>query len=218
MKTVGLVVEYNPLHNGHKHHFEAAKEATGADACVIVMSGNFLQRGEPALVSKRARTEMALLLGVDLVIELPVPFATANAELFAHGAISLLDRLGVVDAVCFGSESGDISWMHPLAAALAIEPIAFREQLKLNLSNGLAYPLAYAQAASQYMQKYGFDEIPLNQPNNILGFNYVLSLKTSPKPHGSCHDSTKKSRLPPTDDHGRENRQCHRSAQITLGR
>lgn len=177
MKTVGLVVEYNPLHNGHRHHFEAAKEATGADACVVVMSGNFLQRGEPALVSKRARAEMALLLGVDLVIELPVPFATANAELFAHGAISILDRLGIVDAVCFGSESGDISWMHPLAEALAVEPLEFQEQLKMNLSSGLAYPLAYAQAASRYMQKYGLDKIPLDQPNNILGFNYVLSLK-----------------------------------------
>ncbi|MGD8190157.1 nucleotidyltransferase [Brevibacillus ginsengisoli] len=177
MKTVGLVVEYNPLHNGHKLHFEAAKEATGADSCVIVMSGNFLQRGEPALVSKRARAEMALRLGVDLVIELPLPFATANAELFAHGAISILDRLGVVDSVCFGSESGEISWMHPLAEALAIEPLEFQEHLKMNLSNGLAYPLAYAQAATRYMQKFGFNQIPLDQPNNILGFNYVLALK-----------------------------------------
>lgn len=177
MKTVGLVVEYNPLHNGHKYHFEAAKEKTGADACVIVMSGNFLQRGEPALLHKRARAEMALRLGVDLVIELPVIYATSNAEMFAHGAISILDRLGVVDAICFGSESGSIDWMHTLAKHLAIEPASFKEILKEKLDQGNAYPIAYAQAASQYMQALGFSETPLDQPNNILGFNYLLALE-----------------------------------------
>lgn len=177
MKTVGLVVEYNPLHNGHKHHFEEAMKAAKADACVIVMSGNFLQRGEPALVSKWARTEMALRLGIDLVIELPVAFATANAEMFAHGAISLLDRLGVVDAICFGSESGEIGWMQSLAEYLAVEPPEFQNPLKTNLSQGLAYPIAYAQAASQCMRNKGFAQMPLEQPNNILGLNYLLALR-----------------------------------------
>lgn len=177
MKTVGLVVEYNPLHNGHKYHFEAAKEKTGAEACVIVMSGNFLQRGEPALLHKRARAEMALRLGIDLVIELPLVFATSNAEMFAHGAISLLDRLGVVDAICFGSESGDIDWMHTLAKHLAIEPESFKQILKDKLSQGNSYPIAYAQAATQYMQSLGYSETPLDQPNNILGFNYLLALE-----------------------------------------
>ncbi len=177
MKTVGLVVEYNPLHNGHLYHFQEAKRVTGADACVIVMSGNFLQRGEPALVSKWARAEMALAVGVDLVLELPVPFATATAELFAHGAISLLDRLGVVDCICFGSESGELVWLDRLATLLATEPAAFSAALKDGLSTGMAYPTAYAQAATRLMQAEGYGELALDQPNNILGLNYLLSLK-----------------------------------------
>ncbi|MBO8162385.1 MAG: nucleotidyltransferase [Brevibacillus sp.] len=177
MRTVGLVVEYNPLHNGHQYHFRAAKQAANADACVAVMSGNFLQRGEPALVSKWARAEMALHMGIDLVIELPVPFATANAEIFALGAISLLDRLGVVDAVCFGSESGEIGWMRELAKALAVEPPVFSERVKAGLSAGLSYPLAYARAAQAYMRRLGYDQVPIDQPNNILGLNYLLALE-----------------------------------------
>ncbi|WP_232696987.1 nucleotidyltransferase [Brevibacillus daliensis] len=176
MKTVGLIVEYNPLHNGHKLHYERAKETAQADASIAVMSGNFLQRGEPAIVSKWARTEMALSLGIDLVIELPVPFATANAELFAHGAVSILDRLGVVDAVCFGSESGDIDWMIQAARLLAHEPPAFSAILKEGLDIGLPYPKAYAQAAASYLGTQGINDVALDQPNNILGFNYLLSL------------------------------------------
>ena len=108
MKAVGVIVEYNPFHNGHAHHLHAAKEAAKADIVIAVMSGNFLQRGEPALVSKWYRTKMALLGGVDIVIELPYQFATQKAETFANGAISILDAIGC-HALCFGSESGDIS-------------------------------------------------------------------------------------------------------------
>ncbi|UFJ42068.1 nucleotidyltransferase [Brevibacillus humidisoli] len=177
MRTVGLVVEYNPLHNGHHYHLEAARQAAGADACVAVMSGNFLQRGEPALVSKWARAEMALRVGIDLVIELPVPYATANAEVFAHGAISLLDRIGVVDAICFGSESGDIEWMRILAKTLAVEPPEFSQALREELSQGLSYPHAYARAVSRYMSNLGYENVPIDQPNNILGLNYLLALE-----------------------------------------
>jgi len=182
MKTVGLVVEYNPLHNGHRYHFEQAKLATGAEACVIVMSGNFLQRGEPAVVSKWARTEMALRQGIDLVIELPVPFATATAEIFALGAVSILHRLGVVDSICFGSESGDINWMKTLAKALAEEPAEFSRELKEGLSAGLAYPSAYARAATNYMRSQGYQELALDQPNNILGLQYLLALERLQSP------------------------------------
>ncbi|WP_019120493.1 nucleotidyltransferase [Brevibacillus massiliensis] len=182
MKTVGLIVEYNPFHNGHLHHFTAAKAAVGADACVAVMSGNFLQRGEPAIVSKWARAEMALSVGIDLVIELPVPFACANAEIFAHGAVSILDRLGVVDFLCFGSESGELEWMRLLAKTLADEPAAFTRYLKAGLAEGLAYPVAYAAAAGQLMQDMGFGRIPIDQPNNILGLNYLLALERQSSP------------------------------------
>lgn len=108
MKTVGLIVEYNPLHNGHVYHFQQSKQLAQADAVVVVMSGSFLQRGEPALVSKWARTEMALAMGADVVIELPVAYASQAAEWFAFGAVSALESTGVVDALCFGSESGDL--------------------------------------------------------------------------------------------------------------
>src|SRR3954464_13999407 len=107
MKSVGLIVEYNPFHNGHAYHLEMAKKAAGADIVIAVMSGNFLQRGEPSLVSKWYRTKMALLNGVDIVFELPYRFAVQKAETFANGAISILDA-ACCESVCFGSESGNL--------------------------------------------------------------------------------------------------------------
>ena len=107
MKAVGVIVEYNPFHYGHAYHLKKAKEITGAEVVIAAMSGNFLQRGEPALVSKWVRTEMALKGGVDLVFELPYTFAVQKADTFAKGAVSLLDLAGC-DAICFGSESGNI--------------------------------------------------------------------------------------------------------------
>jgi predicted nucleotidyltransferase len=174
MKVVGLIVEYNPLHNGHLLHFQQSKQKTNADATVAVMSGYFLQRGEPAMVGKWARAEMALALGIDLVLELPTAYCTQNAELFAFGAISTLHSLGIVDYVCFGSESGEITWIESLAEFLNMEPEAFKIKIKQNLSLGLSYPKAYADAVSSLLN------IPDNaaqQPNNILGLNYVLALK-----------------------------------------
>ncbi len=107
MKAVGVIVEYNPFHNGHAYHIKKAKEITDAEIVIAVMSGNFLQRGEPALVSKWVRTEMALKGGVDIVFELPYTFAVQKADTFASGAVSLFDTAGC-DSICFGSESGNI--------------------------------------------------------------------------------------------------------------
>ncbi|RKD24163.1 hypothetical protein BEP19_07080 [Ammoniphilus oxalaticus] len=174
MKVVGLIVEYNPLHNGHLYHYQEAIKATQADACVAVMSGNFLQRGEPAIVSKWARTKMALAIGVDLVIELPTAYCTQNAEVFAFGAVSALHSLGVVDSICFGSESGSTDWLEELAQKLANEPASFKQELKQGLSEGLPYPSAYANAAAN-LANVSIDD--LNKPNNILGLNYILALK-----------------------------------------
>lgn len=174
MSVVGLVVEYNPLHNGHLYHIQQSLKTTGADACVAVMSGNFLQRGEPAVVGKWARTQMALELGIDLVLELPTAYCTQNAELFAYGAVSTLHSLGIVDTICFGSESGDISWIHSLADYLLEEPVPFKETMKGNLRAGLSYPKAYAAAISSLL---GIPENIIGQPNNILGLNYVLAIK-----------------------------------------
>ena len=108
MKIVGLIAEYNPFHNGHRYHIEQAKEITGADHVIVVMSGNYVQRGVPAIMPKRMRCEAALKAGASLVLELPVCYSTASAESFAFGAVSILDKLGCVDAICFGSECGSI--------------------------------------------------------------------------------------------------------------
>src|SRR5690625_4997497 len=143
MKTVVLIVEYNPLHNGHVFHFQQAKKKTSADAVVAVMSGNFMQRGEPALIDKWARTEMALNMGIDLVIELPIAFATQPAEWFAFGAISALDATGVVDTLCFGSESGELTWLEDLAKVLYDEPSELKVRLQHELETGASYPSAY---------------------------------------------------------------------------
>ena len=104
MKIVGLIAEYNPFHNGHEYHIQKAKEVTGADTVIVVMSGNFVQRGAPAIMPKHLRAKVALKSGASLVLELPVCFATGSAEYFAQGAVALLDSLGCVDALCFGSE------------------------------------------------------------------------------------------------------------------
>ena len=109
MKTVGLITEYNPFHNGHLYHIERARELTGADRVVIVMSGDYVQRGTPALLSKHSRAHMALLNGASAICELPVCYASGSAEFFAQGAISILEGLGCIDTLCFGSECGELS-------------------------------------------------------------------------------------------------------------
>ena len=130
MKVVGLIAEYNPFHNGHEYHIEKAKEITGADAVVVVMSGDFVQRGTPAIMPKRMRTRSALMCGADLVIELPVCYATGTAEQFAYGAVSILDKLGFIDCICFGSECADIDSMQEIAQLLLHESIDYNEMLQ----------------------------------------------------------------------------------------
>ena len=119
MKVTGIIAEYNPFHKGHAYHIQKAKELTGADYIIVVMSGDFTQRGMPAILDKYTRARMALACGADLVLELPVRFACASAEFFAGGAVSLLDRLGVVDSLCFGSECGDAGLLQKAASVLA---------------------------------------------------------------------------------------------------
>ncbi|GMX62215.1 nucleotidyltransferase [Paenibacillus elgii] len=175
MSTVGLVVEYNPLHNGHYYHFQQSKKVTGADSAICIMSGNFLQRGEPAVVNKWARAEMALRMGADLVLELPVAYSTQPAEWFAFGAVSALDATGLVDSLCFGSESGDIGWLEAVADVLQDEPAPLRELLQQELKAGVPYPAAYSRAVAQLMP--GANESELAKPNNTLGLHYLIALR-----------------------------------------
>lgn len=177
MKTVGIIAEYNPFHNGHAYQIAKAKERTGADYAVVVMSGNFVQRGQPAVMEKSLRTEAALLCGADIVIELPVHYATASAEYFASGAVALLDRLGSVDALCFGSECGDIDRLSELADAFLTEGDAFKTILKKRLKEGVSYPQARNDALGAVCPQF-MPLLPLlKHPNNILGLEYLKALK-----------------------------------------
>ena len=144
MKTVGIIAEYNPFHNGHAYHIRKAKELTGADYCVVVMSGNFVQRGAPALMDKHMRAECALRNGADLVLELPVCYAISSAEHFARSAVALLDRLGVVDSLCFGSECGDIRVLTGFAQALTDESPVFKKTLNQEIRTGHTYQIGRA--------------------------------------------------------------------------
>ncbi|MFC5649052.1 nucleotidyltransferase [Paenibacillus solisilvae] len=180
MRTVGLIVEYNPFHNGHLYHLQQSRKITESDAVVAVMSGHFLQRGEPALLNKWTRAEMALRGGCDLVIELPVAYSTQAAEWFAFGAVKLLAATGVVDALCFGSEAGDIGPLRRIARMLAHEPESFGRLMADTLAAGVSYPAAYSEAVRRFMSAAGDDEAAafgLSQPNNTLGLHYLLALE-----------------------------------------
>ena len=139
-KVIGIIAEYNPFHGGHKFQIEEAKKRTGADWCVAAMSGDFVQRGEPAVYSKYLRTRMALSCGADLVVELPSAFAVSSAEDFAACGVALLTGLGAVDVLCFGSEDGDISRIQKAAGILAQEGGDFSSLLSLGLRSGLSWP------------------------------------------------------------------------------
>lgn len=184
MRTLGVVVEYNPMHNGHVYHLHQSKKITDTDAVVAVMSGHFLQRGEPSLADKWSRTEMALANGVDLVIELPVAYTVQPAEWFSFGAVATLQATGVVDALCFGSELGLMAPFLQVADVLAGEPIGFTDKLQEQLKAGLTYPAAYAEAAGHAIEHCTSNHAAsldvrnwIGHPNNSLGLHYVMSLR-----------------------------------------
>ena len=168
MKVTGIIAEYNPFHKGHEYQIKKARELTDADYVVVVMSGDFTQRGAPALLDKYTRARMALACGADLVLELPVRYACASAEFFAGGAVSILDGLGVVDYLCFGSESGDTEKIAASAHALlsAEKDDEYRRRIRQNQKEGLSYPAARAKALNLSDET---DAQYWTLPNNILG-------------------------------------------------
>lgn len=183
MNLLGLIVEYNPFHNGHLYHLNESKKITNATHTIAVMSGNFMQRGTPALLDKFTRAEMAVRNGVDLVVELPTLYACQSAEIFAHGGISLLNSLNCVKSICFGSEIGDIDILYLISKILIDEPIDFKIKLKDYLDKGLPFPKARASALFYYITEnklYDTSEEDLlnmlNSPNNILGIEYIKSI------------------------------------------
>lgn len=179
---LGIVSEYNPFHNGHLMHLQKSKELTHTDFTIAVMSGNFVQRGDTSIVDKWTKAEMALKSGVDLVIELPTLYAISSAENFADGAIKILNSLGIVDYVSFGSEIGEITPLDDVASVLYKEPKEFSSLITRQLRSGLSYPKARELAIQMYFgssQKY---TDVLENPNNILGIEYLKSLKRLKSP------------------------------------
>lgn len=174
MKTVGIIAEYNPFHKGHAYHIQKAKEAAGADFVVVAMSGNFVQRGAPAIIDKYTRTKMALDGGADLVFELPVPFATAAAPIFAEAGVSLFHHLGCVDALCFGSESGDINSLIATARILMEEPPNYKLLLQHFLKEGNSYPKSVQMAVRSLSNEPG-SELSAS-PNDTLAIEYIKAL------------------------------------------
>ena len=175
MKIIACIAEYNPLHLGHRKHFEYMKKVLNADKIIVLMSGNFSQRGEPTILNKFLRAKHAIIAGADLVIELPTVFATSNAENFAFGACSIIDKLGCVDGLCFGVESGDKQSYIDLASRMNNETKEFKKLLKTHLDTGIS--LAKAKFLT-VKQLYGesYDEKLISSPNNILGLEYTKAL------------------------------------------
>lgn len=196
MKTVGIIAEFNPLHTGHEYLIRQLRKECGVEYCVVVMSGDYVQRGEPAFFSKFLRTRAALLSGADLVLELPLSVSTGSAEYFAEGAVSLLHRLGCVTHLGFGSESGDIHAFRSAGKLLSEEPEAYRRHLRRFLKEGMSFPRARYEALSHYINESDENAAadmqsasgasstnPISQilsllesPNNILGTEYCKAL------------------------------------------
>ncbi|TDT61620.1 nucleotidyltransferase [Fonticella tunisiensis] len=178
MNVTGIVVEYNPLHNGHIFHLNKTKKITQNDYVIAVMSGNFVQRGEPAFINKWARTKMALEAGIDLVIELPTIYSVSSAEGFAFGAISILNSLEIVDSICFGSELGSIYELNIIGKILAEEPPSYQGLLKYYLKHGLSYPAARLHALTDYISDKNILSLGKNHLNTILqSSNNILAIE-----------------------------------------
>ena len=175
--VLGIIAEYNPFHNGHLHHLNESKKITNSDYCIAVMSGNFTQRGEVSIVDKWEKAKMAMANGVDLVIELPTIYAISSAENFASGAIKILNSLGIVDFISFGSESNDITLLEDIANVLAFEPSEYKTLLSHELARGESFPKARENAVMMYLNNIRRFANVLSSPNNILGIEYLKSLK-----------------------------------------
>lgn len=174
MKTAGIVCEYNPMHSGHLYQIEKTREILGEDAAIVcVMSGNYVQRGECAVMNKFARAKAAVLSGADLVIELPIPWNISTAERFAAGAVSILDRIGVCTHISFGSETGEIKALQDAAEKL-LEP-EMDKLIKLELEKGMSYPSARQTALKKLC---GSRADIISQPNNILAVEYLKAILT----------------------------------------
>ncbi|WLV25669.1 nucleotidyltransferase [Aciduricibacillus chroicocephali] len=173
MDACGLVVEYNPFHNGHLHHVQEARKVSGTEIIICVMSGNFLQRGEPAIIDKFHRTRAALASGADLVLELPFTYAVESSEWFARGSVATLAAAGV-SSICFGSESGEADSFKKSYDLRKERETEYQEMFRSKMDQGLSFP--EANKAAYTAIGLDRDALDLTQPNNILGFSYVREI------------------------------------------
>ena len=176
-KVLGVIAEYNPFHNGHLYHLENSKKYTNCDYSIAIMSGNFTQRGSTSIIDKWSKTKIALLNGIDLVIELPVLYSISSAENFAEGSIKILNSLGIVDYLSFGSEIADINALDKIADILYLEPNEYKTILSQELKKGLSFPKARENALIMYLNDIKTYSNILSSPNNILGIEYLKALK-----------------------------------------
>lgn len=175
--VLGIIAEYNPFHNGHLYHILESKKLAKTDYTVVVMSGNFVQRGDTSLVDKWIKAEMALNCGADLILELPTIYSISSAENFAEGSIKLLDSLGIIDVFSFGNEHCDISVLDDIANVLYKEPKEYSNLLSRELQKGLSFPKARENALMLYLNNIRRYANVLSSSNNILGIEYLKALK-----------------------------------------
>ena len=174
MKIVGIVAEFNPMHNGHKYLIDTAKELTGADIVICIMSGNFTQAGNITLVDKFKRAKTAIENGIDVVIELPTIYATSSAEFFSYSAVKLLNSLGCIDYICFGSETGDTRELVQIAYTLTQNEEEIWRQTTENLKQGISFAKARQEALENILTE---DEVnTATSSNNILAIEYIKAL------------------------------------------
>ena len=176
-KVLGIVSEYNPFHNGHLLHLAQSKKLTKSNYSVCIMTGNFSQRGDTSLVDKWTKAEMAIKNGIDLVIELPTIYSISSAENFADGAIKILENLGIINYLSFGSEIGDINILDEISEVLYQEPKEFTDLLSMELDRGISFPKARENALKLFLNNTRRYSNVLSNPNNILGIEYLKALK-----------------------------------------
>ena len=176
-RVLGIIAEYNPFHNGHLYHLQESKKRSGAEYSIIVISGNFVQRGNTSLINKWVKTHMALLNGADLVIELPTIYSISSAENFADGAIKIFNELKIVDTISFGTETDDISILNNIANILYQEPKQYRTMLAHELCKGISFPKARENAILLYLNDIKRYANILGSSNNILAIEYLKAMK-----------------------------------------
>ena len=177
MKNIGIIAEFNPFHKGHKYLIDYARNTLNADNVIVIMSGDFVQRGDVAIVDKYTRAKDAIKNGADLVVELPCVYATSSAQNFALGAVSHLDKMNIVDTLLFGCEVDDINTLNKLGTNVSSETPDFKDKLNSYLKQGLSYPKAYINALCENSRVTNLQDVS-NMPNLILGISYISAIKS----------------------------------------